>query len=124
MIWVVAAQAQSPAAANRAALLKYFYAISGKSTIAGIHNREPSSQPSRWSDEIYKTTGKYPGLWSGDFLFQEENIANRHLMVGEAVRQYKLGSVVNIMWHACNPALLEPCGWDDQGVKSRLSDEQ
>lgn len=124
MLGICSVQAQSPAAANRASLLKYFYAISGKKTLSGIHNREPNAQPDKWTEEIHKTTGKYPGLWSGDFLFQEENITHRPKMIEEAARQWRQGSVVNIMWHACNPALLEPCGWDGQGVKSKLTDEQ
>jgi len=32
--------------------------------------------------------------------------------------------MVNIMWHACNPALEQPCGWDKKGVLSKMSDEQ
>jgi len=63
-------------------------------------------------------------LSSGDFLFQEENIDNRQKMIDEAVEQWNKGAVVNIMWHACNPALQEPCGWDKEGVLSQLTDEQ
>lgn len=104
--------------------LNYLYQVSGKYTISGIHNREPNSEPKKWTEEVKKTTGKYPGLWSGDFLFQSENIANRQIMINEAAEQWKKGSIVNIMWHACNPALEQPCGWDKQGVLSKLSDEQ
>ena len=49
---------------------------------------------------------------------------NRQVMIKEAIDQWNNGAVVNIMWHACNPALDEPCGWDDLGVLSQLSDEQ
>lgn len=104
--------------------LAYLQRISGKQTIAGIHNREPNDSPTRWTNEVFATTGKYPGLWSGDFLFQAENIAARQTMIEEAVAQWRKGSLVNIMWHACNPALAEPCGWDGQGVKSKLTDTQ
>lgn len=104
--------------------LNYLYKISGSKTISGIHNREPNATPARWTNEVYTTTGKYPGLWSGDFLFQEENINNRKTMIDEALKQWKKGSIINIMWHACNPALEQPCGWDDKGVKSHLTDAQ
>ncbi|WP_423146088.1 glycoside hydrolase family 26 protein [Rubrolithibacter danxiaensis] len=104
--------------------LNFLYSISGSKTIAGIHNREPNATPAKWTDEVYKTTGKYPGLWSGDFLFQADNINNRQLMVNEALNQWKKGAVINIMWHACNPALSQPCGWDSNGVLSKLSDDQ
>jgi mannan endo-1,4-beta-mannosidase len=105
--------------------LNFLYSISGTKTIAGIHNREPNATPARWTEQVKTTTGKYPGLWSGDFLFQQDNIANRQVMIDEALNQWKKGSIVNIMWHACNPALSQPCGWDDgKGVLSTLTDAQ
>ena len=54
-------------------VLEYLKSISGEKTVAGQHNREPNADPDKWTDEIFRTTGKYPGLWSGDFLFQAEN---------------------------------------------------
>jgi mannan endo-1,4-beta-mannosidase len=104
--------------------LRYLDSISGKRTIAGIHNREPNATPSRWTDEIFQTTGKFPALWSGDFLFQAENINTRKTMIEEALKQWKKGAFINLMWHACNPALSQPCGWDKNGVLSQLTDEQ
>lgn len=104
--------------------LDYLYSISGKYTVAGQHNKEPNAIPDKWTNEIYSITGKYPGLWSGDFLFQEENIKNRQLMINEAVKQWHNGAIINLMWHACNPAFAEPCAWDSVGVMSHLTDEQ
>ena len=105
-------------------VLRYLYSISGKGTIAGIHNREPNATPAAWTNKMDSVTGKFPGLWSGDFLFQQDNIANRQIMIDEALREWKRGAVVQLMWHACNPALSEPCGYDSTGVLSHLSDEQ
>jgi mannan endo-1,4-beta-mannosidase len=104
--------------------IQYLESISGSKTILGIHNREPNATPAVWTNKVNEVTGKYPGLWSGDFLFQADNINNRKVMIDEALRQWKKGSLVNIMWHACNPALSQPCGWDDKGVKSKLTDAQ
>jgi len=104
--------------------LDYLYAISGEYTVAGQHNKEPNAVPDKWTREINKITGKYPGLWSGDFLFQEENITNRPTMINEAKKQWENGAIINLMWHACNPAFDEPCGWDSVGVMSHLTDEQ
>lgn len=104
--------------------LNYLYKIQGKQTIGGIHNREPNADPDRWTEWVKDETGQYPGLWSGDFLFQSENIANRWTMIYEAEKQWKKGALVNIMWHACNPSFGSPCGWDNKGVMSKLSDEQ
>jgi mannan endo-1,4-beta-mannosidase len=115
---------QGHAAAKGFKTLAYLYEVSGKKTISGIHNREPNDTPAMWTYHMLLVTGKYPALWSGDFLFQQENISNRQKMIDEALVQWKKGAIINLMWHACNPALAEPCGWDDKGVKSHLSDEQ
>lgn len=105
-------------------VLNYLYHISGHGTIAGIHNREPNNEPARWTDSIYAVTGKYPGLWSGDFLFEQDNIDNRQIMINEALKQWQQGAVVQLMWHACNPAMSTPCGYDSAGVLSKLTDKQ
>lgn len=102
--------------------LDYLYSISGKNTLSGHHNREPNSDPDRWTETIRNKTGKYPALWSGDFLFQQDNIAARWTMINEAKRQWEAGAMVNLMWHACNPAKSQPCGWDSNGLLSRMSD--
>ena len=105
--------------------LNYLYSIMGSKVVAGMHNREPNSTPARWTNQIFATTGKYPALWSGDFLFQSENVNNRQIMINEAEAQYKKGALVNIMWHACNPANTRPCEWDNgKGVQSKLTDQQ
>jgi mannan endo-1,4-beta-mannosidase len=109
---------------SRFQVLNYLNSISGKYTIAGTHNKEPNATPARWSKKVDSVSGHLPGLWSGDFLFQQDNIQNRQLMIDEALKQWNQGAVVNIMWHACNPAMEEPCGWDKKGVLSKLSDEQ
>ena len=104
--------------------LNYLYSISGKKTVAGIHNREPNSTPAVWTDSVYKTTGKFPGFWSGDFLFEEDNIDNRQIMINEAISQWNNGALVHLMWHACNPARNEPCAYDTTGVLSTMTDAQ
>ena len=58
-------------------VLEYLKSISGKKTVAGQHNREPNADPNKWTREIALSTGRTPGLWSGDFLFQADNIAHR-----------------------------------------------
>jgi mannan endo-1,4-beta-mannosidase len=104
-------------------VLDYLHTISGKKTLAGTHNREPNAEPAKWTNKVKEVSGHYPALWSGDFLFQQDNIDNRQIMIDEAVRQWRKGAVINIMWHACNPALSQPCGWKG-GVLSKLSNDQ
>ncbi len=104
--------------------LDYLYSISGEKTLAGQHNREPNARPAMWTEYIKETTGKYPALWSGDFLFQQDNIDNRWTMIYEAERQWKNGAVINLMWHACPPDEGEPCAWDPGLLNAPLDDEQ
>jgi len=104
--------------------LEYLTNISGTRTIAGQHNKEPNVDPDRWTEFIYETTGKYPALWSGDFLFQQNNIDERWTMITEAKKQWNKGAIINLMWHACPPDQGEPCGWDPGLLNAQLDDAQ
>jgi mannan endo-1,4-beta-mannosidase len=104
--------------------LNFLYGIRGLQTVAGEHNREPNSLPSQRTTEIFNTVGLYPALWSGDFLFEASEIANRQTMIDQARIEWSRGTIPHLMWHACSPALSEPCGWDNKGVLSHMSDAQ
>lgn len=110
--------------AQKSEVLDFLYSISGKKTLAGQHNKEPNAEPTKWTDYVFETTGKYPALWSGDFLFQQENIDQRWTMIHEAQRQYEAGALINLMWHACPPDEGEPCGWDPGLLNAQLDDNQ
>jgi len=104
--------------------LQYLKSISGSNTLAGQHNREPNAEPEKWTKYIAEITGKYPALWSGDFLFQQENIDQRWTMIKEAKQQWEQGAIVNIMWHACPPNQGEPCGWNPGLLNAQLTDQE
>jgi hypothetical protein len=104
-------------------VLEYLQSISGQKTIAGHHNREPTSDPAKWTNAMANATGLYPGLWSGDFLFSQDDINNRSALVTEAKNQWANGAIVQIMYHACPPNSGEPCAWDG-GIVSHLDDNQ
>lgn len=102
---------------------EYLRRISGTSTVAGIHNREPNGKPTLQTDEIFKRTGLYPGLWSGDFLFSENDVNNRWTMIKECKKQWDKGCIVQVMAHVAPPNQPEVCSWQG-GILSHLSDEQ
>ena len=104
-------------------VLDYLKSISGKHTVAGIHNREPNSRPARQTDRLAGLVGHHPGLWSGDFLFSSADVSNRWTMIRECQKQWKEGSIVQLMAHVAPPNQPEVCSWRG-GVQSRLSDEQ
>lgn len=118
---------QDTGSRNAAALklIAYFKDISGKKTVTGQHNKEPNTDPSKWTNYIKSTTGVSPGLWSGDFLFRKSDVANRQKMIDEAIAQWKAGSIVNIMLHVCPPTQPEDCEFNgSNSVFSKLSDAQ
>ncbi|WP_433606691.1 lectin [Dactylosporangium sp. CA-139114] len=118
------APAQAFPASTRAALVNYLSGISGQYTITGQHNREPNSDPTKWTRVAQGITGQTPGLWGGDFLFASSDVNARQTMVSEAIRQWQGGSLVALTWHMCPPTVGSTCGWDSAGVLSHLSDSQ
>ncbi|MEW9552245.1 glycosyl hydrolase [Nonomuraea sp. NPDC050783] len=111
-------------ATSRSALIAYLAGISGRYTLSGQHNREPNSDPTKYTRLAQGITGQTPGLWGGDFLFSAADVAARSTMISEAIRQWQGGSVVALTWHMCPPTTGPTCGWDSSGVLSHLSDGQ
>jgi hypothetical protein len=101
----------------------FLKSISGSKTVSGEHNREPNSNPTQYTAQIFSTTGKYPALWSGDFLFASSDISARQTMINQAKTQWSAGAVINLMYHACPPTQGEPCAWSG-GVLSSLTNAQ
>jgi mannan endo-1,4-beta-mannosidase len=113
----------SKALAAKKKLLDFFDAISGKQTLAGIHNRH-NATPSQFTGQMHDITGKYPAFWSGDFLFEADDIAHRQTMIDQAKIEWSHGAVVQLMFHACAPDASEPCNWDPGLLHHPLSDAQ
>jgi mannan endo-1,4-beta-mannosidase len=111
----------TPSAVNP--VLEYLKSISGKAVVAGIHNREPNSRPSLQTDHLFEEIKIRPALWSGDFLFKPDDVNARWAMIYECERQWKRGSLVQLMFHVAPPTMAEGCGWDG-GVISHLSDDE
>ena len=111
-------------AATNSTVLDYLYTISGTKTISGQHNREPNSDPAKWTNWIYSVTEEYPGLWGGDFLYLQEDVNNRWTMINEAKEQWNKGSLVTLMWHVCPPTIPQTfCDWETE-IMSDLTDDQ
>ena len=92
--------------------LNYLYSISGSKCVSGQHNdQKDGTGTATYTDRVFNITGKYPALWSGDFLFHGDH-QMRLDVVAEAERQWKKGAIINIMWHCCPPDEGATCGWD------------
>jgi mannan endo-1,4-beta-mannosidase len=118
-------QSAQPSTAGRAdsVVLRYLAGPARGRTISGQHNREPASEPTKWTQKVHDITGKFPGLWGADLSFH--TLTNRPVQIAEAKRQWLAGSFVTLMWHMCPPTHPEPCGWDTpDGVWAKLDDRQ
>jgi hypothetical protein len=90
-------------------VLDYLRSITGKRVVAGIHNREPNLRPAQQAERMHKLVGRYPGLWSGDFLFRTEDVKNRWPMIQECRREWEQGAIVHLMLHVAPPSQPEVC---------------
>ncbi len=124
LVAALGAAVDATAARPDSRLLAYLNQISGQRTISGQHNREPNSDPTKWTRTARDITGETPGLWGGDFLFLPDDVNHRQAMVDEAVRQWQAGSVVTLTWHVCPPTVGSTCDWDEAGILGSLSDPQ
>jgi mannan endo-1,4-beta-mannosidase len=116
-------------------LLAFLYEIQGKYTLSGQHNFIATG--SRFTDLVQEATGKYPLVWGSDFSFAYQGEASRQFqhcgplnlsepgtetrftdldpsaarqqMVGNAIKAYRDGHVVTLMWHACPPQMGDVC---------------
>jgi mannan endo-1,4-beta-mannosidase len=77
-------------------LLSYIYSIKGKKIISGQHSYP--YQPNRHIDSVKAITGKQPALWGNDFIWSGTQDKGQDI-VNEAIKKYKEGSIICLMWH-------------------------
>ncbi|MFO1368278.1 MAG: carbohydrate-binding protein [Marinagarivorans sp.] len=112
---------------NQFKTLKFLNNIRGVSTLGGLHNRQPNSDPNVYSRQLNAATGLWPALYSADFLFEGVEISNRQKMIDQVKVEWSHGAAINLMWHACNPAKSEPCEYSKAhgtGPWSDMSDAE
>ena len=104
--------------------LDFLKSIEGKHTIGAMHNRQPNADPNYYSRWFNRVTGQWPGMYSSDFQFEPQEIAQRQRMTDQVINEWNNGAMIHLMWHACNPAKSTPCQWNNQGVLSSMTDAQ
>ncbi len=123
------------ASPEAAALLDFFYRISGKYTLTGQHNF-PNIKD-RNTQFAAKYIGETPVVFSTDWGFAREDDKDSYLarpgIVKEAIRQHKLGSIITICWHSVPPTAKEPITFQPvpgskpemlSSVQGQLTDQQ
>ncbi len=123
----------SPAAVE---LLKFFTTNSGQHTLTGQHNFPNTKDTS--TRQAARAWGKTPAIFGQDFGFaapgDKDAAAARPEIIAECKRQYELGSIITLCWHAVPPTADEPVTFRPsrnaaatnklQTVQGRLTDEQ
>lgn len=98
------------AAPETVALLKYIQALSGQHTLTGQHNYPSTKDAS--TQQAARVWGKTPAVFGMDFGFaapgDKDSAFVRQEIVEECKRQYALGSIVTLCWHAAPPTADEP----------------
>lgn len=97
------------------ALLKYLYSLNGKKLLAGQHNYP--GEFNRSSDSIKAYTGKIPAIWGCDLSKLDNGL------VDEAIRHYKNGEIITLMYHQVKPFDHDSLGYT-HSVKKMVTDEQ
>jgi len=101
-------------------LLSYLYDIKGKYILSGEHNY--NHEMNVYSDSVRSITGKYPALWGTDFIWNGTNDPGQQI-VNEAIKKWKQGYLVTLMWHQGRPIDLPPYGWKES-VQGKLTDAE
>lgn len=116
-------------------LLEFLVDIQGRYILTGQHNFDASG--SKYTNIVQAITGKSPIIWGSDFSFAYKgtepqkfqhcgpiNLTNpgeplyyidvtpataRQKMVETAIREYKAGHIITLMWHAPPPGAGDTC---------------
>ncbi len=112
-------------------LLRFLYSIRGKHIVSGQHNYLTGILQS--TDTIEARTGKVPALWGVDIATvdagkepQRWDVDINSLNKGkieEAIRQYKKGAIVTMMYHQVKPFDHDSLGFRGS-VKGMVTDEE
>ncbi|HYJ46977.1 MAG TPA: glycosyl hydrolase, partial [Pyrinomonadaceae bacterium] len=120
------ARAQSFKPVNRNAspeaqkLLSYLYSLKGKQTLSGQHNY--NHEMNKYMEAAHDLTGKYPAVWGTDFILGGTKDYGPEI-VNEAIKKYKEGFIVTLMWHAGRPTDDPPYGWKES-IQADVTAEQ
>mgnify|MGYP002715357646 CR=1 FL=1 len=122
----IKAQAAAPANKNSTdevkGVLNYIKSIAGTHIIAGQHDKPGYPVAAyNWAQEI---TGRYPGIWGGDFGFSgsgNDTIYNRTELVNQAKLKWSEGVIPSLTWHMTRPDKAEPSTWSGGLIDCGLS---
>jgi mannan endo-1,4-beta-mannosidase len=121
---VLFAQATKPVNKNASAetqkLLQYLYDIDDEHTLAGQHNY--NHEMDQYTNKAQEIGGRFPAIWGTDFIWNGEQDPGQRI-VDEAIKKYRSGVIVTLMWHAGRPTDNPPVRWSES-IQGELTDEE
>jgi len=102
------------------AVLKFIYAIKGKYILSGQQNY--NSDLNTFSDSAKSITGKYPAVWGSDFMLWGDKDLGPQI-VSEAIKKWRQGYLVTLMWHQGRPGDSPPYDWK-KSIMGKLTDAE
>ncbi|QEO14431.1 hypothetical protein FLP10_08345 [Agromyces intestinalis] len=86
-------------------VIEYFRDLTGHGVLSAMHHDQGYANPAT-ADVLHQRVanefGVYPALYSADFL-TGNTVAQRQNMIGEVIRQWRNGNLVQIMFHVSPP---------------------
>lgn len=101
-------------------VLRFIYDIKGKYILSGQQNY--NSDPNTFSDSAKSITGKYPAIWGSDFMLWGDKDLGPQI-VNEAIKKWRQGYLVTLMWHEGRPTDNPPYDWK-KSIQGKLTDEE
>ncbi len=89
-------------------LLEYLYSINEKKIISG--HCASGNDFNKWHKYVEDLTGKSPAIWGSGFG-KYYKVGNGNAIVKEAIKRYKDGYIVTLMWHTGRPQDNPPFDW-------------
>jgi mannan endo-1,4-beta-mannosidase len=81
-----------------------------------------SHETDRYFEKVHEMTGKYPAVWGTDFYWSGKEDPGAKI-VEEAVKKYKEGTIVTLMWHVGRPQDEAPYSWKES-VQNKVSEKE
>jgi mannan endo-1,4-beta-mannosidase len=95
------------------------YKIKGKKIISGHHNYSHNAE--EFTQRAFDITKEYPAIWGSDFIVFDTSY--RQNVVNEAIRKFKQGYIITLMWHAARPFDTLPYRWKEN-IQGEVSKEE
>jgi mannan endo-1,4-beta-mannosidase len=105
-----AAAPPGPPGVTAADEIAYLKGLTGSHVLSGQQGGA-NSDPGQWVRKVHDITGRYPGIWNGDFGFSQNDIDNRQTVINEAKAEWAAGTLPGLMMHACRPDVAT-CGFE------------